>query len=61
MSIDFIEALERKEEYLGYIPRRTMIGDDIAVFNNPKVDKKLKKELESLFIKIKNELDKENE
>ena len=53
--------MERKEEYLGYIPRRTLIGDDIAVFNNPKVDKKLKKELESLFIKIKNELDKENE
>lgn len=61
MSKDFIEALERKEEYLGCIPRRTLIGDDIAVFNNPKVDKKLKKELESLFIKIKNELDKENE
>lgn len=61
MSKDFIEALEKKEEYLGYIPRRTLIGDDVAVFNNPKVDKKLKKELESLFIKIKNELDKENE
>ena len=60
MSKDFIEALEKKEEYLGYIPRRTVIGDDVAVFNNPKVDKKLLSELADLFKNIKNELDKEN-
>ena len=60
MSKDFIEAVEKKEEYIGYIPRRTVIGDDVAVFNNPKVDKNLKSELETLFEKIKSELDKEN-
>lgn len=59
-SKDFIEALEKKEEYLGYIPRRTIIGDDISIFNNPKADKRLIQEVEDLFLKIKNELDKEN-
>lgn len=59
-SKDFIEALEKKEEYIGYIPRRTIIGDDLAIFNNPKADKNLVKEIETLFLKIKKELDKEN-
>lgn len=59
-SKDFIKALEKKEEYLGYIPRRTTIGDDISLFNQIKSDKKLIYEIENLFTKIKNKLDKEN-
>lgn len=58
-SKHFIEALEKKDEYIGYIPRRTIIGDDISVFNNPKADKELIKLLENLFSNIKIELDKE--
>lgn len=58
-SKEFIEALAKKDEYLGYIPRRTIIGDDVAVFNNNKADKKLLEELENFFEKIKQKLDEE--
>ena len=60
-SKEFLQALEKKSEYLGYIPRRTIIAGDVTVFDNPKADKLLIKELEILFSKIKEELDKENE
>lgn len=58
-SKDFIKALELKQEYLGYIPRRTVIGDDLSIYDNPKVDKNLLVEVNNLFEKLKNELDKE--
>lgn len=56
-SEELLNVLSTKEEYVGYIPRRTVIADDISVFENQKITKDLKEHLIELFEKIRNELE----
>lgn len=58
-SKDFLQALENREEYIGYLPRRTVLSEDVTVFENPRVDKALLSDVLVVFDKIKAALDKE--
>lgn len=58
-SKDFLASLSERDDYLGYLPRRTVLGDDVAVINNPNTPKALLEQVETLFETIKTQLDKE--
>lgn len=58
-SKDFLSVLESKSEYIGYLPRRTVIAEDIALFDNPRVDTALKQEITNVFLRIQQKLDEE--
>lgn len=59
-SRDFLESLEGRTEYVGYLPRRTVIGDDVTIFDNPNTPKQLLDQLTNLFDKILNQLNQED-
>ncbi|MBB5887622.1 ParA family protein [Lactovum miscens] len=62
-SKDLLDALESYPEYLGYLPRRTVLANDVALVNQPfnKVDDETYAIVIGLFETIKQELDKAGE
>lgn len=56
-SKDFLSVLENKDEYIGYLPRRTAIAEDISVFNNQKADEQLKLYISQVFDDITKKLE----
>lgn len=56
-SKDFLSVLKQKSEYIGYLPRRTVIAEEVSVFDNPRVDEALRQEISQVFSAIKRELD----
>lgn len=58
-SRDFLASLEDHAEYVGYLPRRTVIGDDVAIFDNPNTPSSLLSQVTSLFDKIIDQLNQE--
>lgn len=59
-SRDFLDSLKGRDEYLGYLPRRTVLGDDVSLFQNPNTPKQLKEQVDTLFLTIKTQLDQED-
>lgn len=59
-SRDFLDSLQGRNDYLGYLPRRTVLGDDVAIFKNVHTPKQLLEQVGALFLTIKTKLDQEN-
>lgn len=59
-SRDFLESLEGYTEYVGYLPRRTVIGDDVTIFDNPNTPKPLLDQVTNLFDHILDQLNQED-
>lgn len=58
-SRDFLTSLEQRPEYIGYLPRRTAIGDDVSIFDKPTVSKNLLRQVIDLFDTILDQLNQE--